>query len=74
MLPHPRRHLDDGVSLMWRTSRDGDDDERRAVLAFLDGHDHHHRPVLDAFLAAFLRLAMPEIDVRENVSRSRDRP
>jgi hypothetical protein len=44
------------------------------MLAFLNGDDNDDRSFLRAFLVAGFSLAMPQIDIGEDVSWPRDRP
>jgi len=74
MLPHPYRHFDGGVPLAGWAGGDRYDEQLGAVFSFLDGHHDYDRPVLASLLVAVLGLAMPEVDVGQDVSRPRDRP
>jgi hypothetical protein len=74
MLPDASGHLDRDLDVARGTRGDRHDQELRSVGFLLGGDDHDHGPVLDAFVAAGRRFAMPEIGIGKDVSRSRDRP
>jgi len=74
MLSHPRRHLNCRVFFAGVPGGDWNDQKLRPMLSLFDGDDDDDGPVFGTFLAARLGLAVPEIGISENVSRSGNRP